>query len=219
MSANHLDDLIPSGAATTPQLRATAKAWAARNRTLPAKDLGSVITSLVRGRSALKKAMAGILLGYMPIQRRQLSPAHYDDWLDHTVGWAAVDALCYGNISPDELLDNLVQWKNLCTRLILSDNPNKRRGAIVLLTKAVKQSADVRLCGLAFDLIDSTRGDKNILITKAVSWLLRNLTRYHAPAVRQYLNTHKETIPAIAIRETNNKLKHGTKSPPKRPNG
>jgi 3-methyladenine DNA glycosylase AlkD len=215
MSANNLDNLIPSGATTTPQLRAAAKAWATRNRTLPAKDLGSVIGSLVRSQSALKKAMAGILLGYMPVQRRQLRPAIYNDWLNHTEGWAAVDALCYGNISSEELLENFARWKTLLDRLARSDNPNKRRGALVLLTKPVKQSADPRLRELAFDLIGSTHGEKDILLTKAVSWLLRNLTRHHSTAVRRYLDLHKDHLPAIAIRETANKLKHGTKSPPK----
>ena len=160
--------------------------------------------------------MGGILLGYMSLQRRQLTAALYDDWLEHTQGWAAVDAICYNNFTAAEILDNFTQWKALITHLAQSGNPNKRRGAIVLLTKPVKQSADPRLCGLAFDLIDSTSGEKDILITKAVSWMLRNLTRYHAAAVRQYLNTHQETLPAIAIRETIHKLKHGTKSPPKR---
>ena len=216
MLTNDLDDLFPSGAPTTPQLRAAAKAWAARNKTIPAKDLASLITSLVCDRSTLKKAMAGILLGYMPAQRPQLNPGLYDDWLDHTRGWAAVDAICYNNFTAAEMLKNFRPWKSLITRLAQSDNPNKRRGAIVLLTKPVKQSPDQRLGGLAFDLIDTTREEKDILITKAVSWLLRNLTRHHAPAVRQYLNAHKEKLPAIAIRETTNKLKHGTKSPKKR---
>ncbi len=215
MLANNLNDLLPSGAPTTPQLRASAKAWAARNRTLPAKDLKSVITSLVRDRSALKKTMAGILLGYMPVQRRQLNPGLYDDWLDYTEGWAAVDAICYNNFTAAEMLENFEAWKTLITRLAKSDNSNKRRGAIVLLTKPVKQSPDPRLRQLAFDLIGSTHGEKDILITKAVSWLLRNLIRHHSTAVRRYLGLHKDHLPAIAIRETANKLKHGTKSPPK----
>src|SRR5580692_1560334 len=145
MLANNLDDLLPSGAATTPQLREAAKAWAARNRTLAAKELRSVITSLIRDRSALRKTMAGILLGYMPVQRRQLNPGLYDDWLEHTEGWAAVDAICYNNFTAAEMLENFGPWKVLITQLARSDNPNKRRGAIVLLTKPVKQSADPRL--------------------------------------------------------------------------
>ena len=216
MLANNLDDLIPSGAATTPQLRAAAKAWAARNRTIPAKDLRSVISSLVRDRSALKKTMAGILLGYMPVQRRQLNPGLYDAWLDHTEGWAAVDAICYNNFTAAEMLENFGPWKILITQLARSDNPNKRRGAIVLLTKPVKQSADPQFSSLAFDLIDTLCGEKDILITKAISWLLRHLTTHHAPAVRKYLNANSKKLPAIAVRETTRKLQYGTKSLPKR---
>jgi 3-methyladenine DNA glycosylase AlkD len=216
MLGNNLDDLLPSGAATTPQLREAAKAWAARNRTLAAKELRSVITSLIRDRSALRKTMAGILLGYMPVQRRQLNPGLYDDWLEHTEGWAAVDAICYNNFTAAEMLEDFGPWKVLITQLARSDNPNKRRGAIVLLTKPVKQSADPRLSSLAFGLIDTLCEEKDILITKAISWLLRHLTTHHAPAVRQYLNANRNKLPAIAIRETTHKLQHGTKSPPKR---
>jgi hypothetical protein len=51
--------------------------------------------------------------------------------------------------------------------------------------------------------------------TKAVSWLLRQLTRHHSAAVRKYLATHKDKLPAIAIRETTAKIKYGVKSPQK----
>jgi 3-methyladenine DNA glycosylase AlkD len=148
-------------------------------------------------------------------QRRQLGPALYKDWLDHTNGWAAVDAICYNNFTASEMLDNFGPWKTLITRLAKSNNLNKCRGAIVLLTKPVKQSADPRLRDLSFRVIDTLSGEKSILITKAVSWLLRHLAKHHASAVRQYLATHKDKLPAIAIRETFNKLEHGIKTPKK----
>ncbi|HUB62205.1 MAG TPA: DNA alkylation repair protein [Puia sp.] len=204
--------ILPNRAAT-PQLRVLAKAWAKAHKDLPAPAFGGFITDLIHDPSPLRKTMGGILLGYMPVQRRQLSPTLYDDWLDHTNGWAAVDAICYNNFTAAEILENFGPWKTLITRLAKSDNANKRRGAIVLLTKPVKQSTDPRLSGLAFDLIDLLSGEKDILITKAVSWLLRNLTQHHAPAVRKYLKAHRDRLPAIAIRETTNKLNHGIKSP------
>lgn len=216
MSTQPLDLSLPPGA-TTPQLRQLAKAWAKTHNDLPAAAFAQLITNLIHDPSPIRKTMSGILLGYMPVQRRQLNPALYNDWLDHTEGWAAIDAICYNNFTAAEIIDNFATWKTLITRLAKSDNPNKRRAAIVLLTKPVKQSADPRLSGMAFDLIDILREEKDILITKAVSWLLRHLAQHHAPAVRQYLHTHKEKLPAIAIRETTNKLRHGTKSPPRRP--
>jgi 3-methyladenine DNA glycosylase AlkD len=205
---------LPAGA-TTPQLRQLAKAWAKAHKDLPAPQFGGYITALIHDPSPAQKTMAGILLGYMPAQRRQFDPALYDDWLEHTEGWAAVDAICYNNFTAADILDNFAQWKRLIIRLAKSDNLNKCRGAIVLLTKPVKQSADLHLRDLSFRIIDTLRAEKSILITKAVSWLLRHLTKHHAPAVRQYLASHKDKLPAIAIRETTHKLKHGIKSPKK----
>lgn len=205
--------IFPPGAAT-PQLRQLAKAWAKAHKDLPAPAFGQFITGLIHDTSSTMKTMGGILLGYMPAQRRRLSPTLYNDWLEQTEGWAAVDAICYNNFSAAEMLDNFAQWKTVITRLAKSDNLNKCRGAIVLLTKPVKQSADPRLRDLSFQVIDILRGEKSIVITKAVSWLLRNLIKYHATAVRQYLAAHKDKLPPIAVRETNNKLKHGVKSHP-----
>jgi 3-methyladenine DNA glycosylase AlkD len=203
--------MIPPGA-STPQLRQVAKTWAKVHKDLSAPAFGRFITGLIHDPSPMKKTMGGILLGYMPAQRRRLKPAVYDDWLSHTEGWAAVDAICYNNCSAVEILDNFPAWKTLITRLAKSNNLNKCRGAIVLLTKPVKQSSDPRLRDLSFRVIDTLCGEKSILITKAVSWLLRQLAKHHASAVRQYLATHKDKLPAIAIRETFNKLEHGVKS-------
>jgi 3-methyladenine DNA glycosylase AlkD len=205
---------LPSGA-TTPQLRQLAKAWAKAHKDLSAPQFGQFITSLIHDPSLIQKTMGGILLGYMSAQRRQLSPKLYDDWLEHTEGWAAIDAICYNNFTAAEILDNFSAWKTLITRLAKSNNLNKCRGAIVLLTKPVKQSSDPQLRDLSFLVIDTLRAEKSILITKAISWLLRHLTKHHNPAVRQYLDIHKDKLPAIAIRETTAKLKYGVKSPKK----
>jgi 3-methyladenine DNA glycosylase AlkD len=206
--------ILPPGA-TTPQLRQLAKVWAKTHKDLPAPHFGQYITTLIHDPSPIQKTMGGILLGYMPAQRRKLRPTLYNDWLEHTEGWAAVDAICYNNFTAAEMLDNFALWKTLITRLAKSDNLNKCRGAIVLLTKPVKQSADPRLRDLSFHVIDTLSTKKSILISKAVSWLLRHLTKHHGPAVRQYLDTHKDKLPAIAIRETTAKLKFGVKSPKK----
>lgn len=160
----------------------------------------------------MKKCMGGILLGYMPAQRRTLNPSLYDEWLEHTEGWAAIDAICYGNFSADEILSNFAGWKALIKRLTGSKNINKRRAALVLLAKPVTQADDKRLSQLAFGVIEALKSEKSILITKAISWLLRNLTKLHPEEVKEYLHLQKDQLQKIAIRETVNKLKHGKKA-------
>lgn len=205
-------DFFPSGASTVPQLRLVAKAWAAANKDISPKRAEQIISAFIRDPSPMKKCMGGILLGYMPAQRRMLNPSLYDEWLEHTEGWAAIDAICYGNFTAKEMLENFTAWKTLIKRLKDSENINKRRAAIVLLTKPVTQSDDQRLSQLAFHIIHALKSEKSILITKAISWLLRNLTKLHSGEVNTYLHSQKDKLPKIAVRETLNKLQYGTKN-------
>jgi len=203
---------FPASATNVPELRAAAKAWARQNKAIPSNDLEATVTRLIRDKNPMKKCMAGILLGYFPAQRKELDPHLHDQWLDHTVGWAAVDGLCYANFTADEVLDDWATWQTLLKNLVSGDNPNKRRAALVLLTKPLSQSADKRLSRLAFHLIDQVRHEKDILLTKAVSWLLRSMVKLHKTELETYLRKNKDTLPAIALRETANKLRTGRKS-------
>lgn len=207
-----LTDIFPPGASTVPQLRLAAKAWVAANKDISSTQAQQIITAFIRNPSPMKKCMGGILLGYMPPQRRLLNPSLYDEWLEHTEGWAAIDAICYGNFTAKEMLENFAAWKALIKRLTRSKNINKRRAAMVLLTKPVKQSGDRRLSQLSFEVIGALSSEKSILITKAISWLLRNLTKLHAGEIKAYLHSQKDHLPKIAVRETLNKLKHGKKA-------
>jgi 3-methyladenine DNA glycosylase AlkD len=207
-----ISNIFPSGASTVPQLRLAAKAWAVANKDISSTRAEQIISAFISDPSPMKKCMGGILLGYMPAQRRTLNPSLYDEWLEHTEGWAAIDAICYGNFSADEILSNFAGWKALIKRLTGSKNINKRRAALVLLAKPVTQADDKRLSQLAFGVIEALKSEKSILITKAISWLLRNLTKLHPEEVKEYLHLQKDQLPKIAIRETVNKLKHGKKA-------
>lgn len=83
---------------------------------------------------------------------------------------------------------------------------------MVFLTKPVKHSQDLRLSKLAFSLVDTLNQESSILLTKAISWLLRNLTKNHRQEVVSYLDSNKNLLPKIAVRETLNKLRTGRKS-------
>jgi 3-methyladenine DNA glycosylase AlkD len=88
----------------------------------------------------------------------------------------------------------------------------KRRASLVLLTRPLRESDDPRLARLAFAIIGRLKHEKDILVTKAVSWLLRALIKYHRREVEAYLEDNMDTLPKIAVRETRNKLQSGRKS-------
>jgi 3-methyladenine DNA glycosylase AlkD len=76
----------------------------------------------------------------------------------------------------------------------------------------VRYSGEVRLSDLAFAVVERLKGERPILITKAVSWLLRSMAPRHGLAVAAYLEANAATLPAVAVRETRTKLATGTKS-------
>ena len=83
---------------------------------------------------------------------------------------------------------------------------------MVLLTGPVKQSSDPRPMELAFVVLDTLKRERIVLISKAVSWLLRALVEHHADVVGSYVDSNEGVLPAIATRETRVKLRTGTKS-------
>lgn len=156
--------------------------------------------------------LAARLLGVAPKLRQEINPEKLDYWLNFTHGWAECDVLCQSNFTPEEILTNWSIWKKLLTKFSKDKNVHKRRASIVLLTKAVRQSSDKKLSDLAFKNTDLLKEEKDILITKAVSWILRSLIKNHKQEVANYLNKNKEVLPKIAVREVSNKLETGRKS-------
>ncbi|MFA5827774.1 MAG: DNA alkylation repair protein [Candidatus Shapirobacteria bacterium] len=156
-------------------------------------------------------AVAASLLGALPKIKSRLDPESLDNWLLFTVGWAETDVLCQSNFTADDLLNNWHRWQKFLRYLAKSDNIHKRRASMVLLCKSLRQSDDPRLMNFAFEQIEKLKHEKEILITKAVSWLLRSLVKFHPRELSEYLNNHQTTLPKIAYREANSKLLTGKK--------
>jgi 3-methyladenine DNA glycosylase AlkD len=51
------------------------------------------------------------------------------------------------------------------------------------------------------------------MVAKALSWALRELAKREPRAVREYVSGRKDLLPAIVLREVNNKLRTGLKNP------
>jgi len=84
---------------------------------------------------------------------------------------------------------------------------------MVLLCKALRQSNDSLLSNMAFQLVDHLQSEKEVLITKAISWILRSLIKYHPKEVSDYMAKNIKTLPRLALREATHKLLTGVKTP------
>ena len=188
-----------------------AKKWIKKHPALMVKEFVEVLNSLYQGKSHNERTFGGRLLEYLPKLRKQIDPTNIDRWLTGAEGWAEVDSLCQSCFGTDEVLGNWLKWKKLLDGLVKDKDVQKRRASLVLLVKTAGKSKEKKLAGYAFDKIDKLKSERDVLITKAISWLLRALTYNHRKDVQDYLAKNVGLLPAIAIRETKNKLETGKK--------
>jgi len=209
---SYLGNEHPRYAITAPVLRKIAKEWMRDHQDLDVSDFAELLTSLIQGESSTEKWIAGMLMDYATKPQRKFDPAVFDRWLDHLEGWAEVDAVCTGDYTKTQVPLQIDQWKKLLVKFSKDKNINKRRASLVLLCAPVRYSDHEKLVEIALKNIDRLKSEKEGLITKAISWLLRSLIKLHRPALVRYLKENKESLPGIAVRETMVKLKTGTKT-------
>lgn len=150
------------------------------------------------------------LIAAMPGPRRGLDPERLTLWLRPASSWGDVDSLCT-RFGAADLLGNWAAWERALWGLGRGEGWVARRASLVLLTRPVRESADPALAALGFALIEHLRADRRPLVAKAISWLLRDLIKHHRDEVEEYLERRADLLPAVAVRETRNKLRTGTK--------
>ncbi|MCR5880510.1 DNA alkylation repair protein [Phenylobacterium sp. J367] len=195
-----------------PARRALAKAWVDQRRDAPPAEILAVVESLAGAATFDEKTLGALILGLHRPARQAVRPEDLERWLGAMRGWAEVDHLCQNLFPPEQMLADWPAWKAAIRRMAGDPVIARRRASLVLLTGPARRSPDVRFADLAFANIEALKAERDILITKAVSWLLRALTAHHAAAVAAYLDANAASLPAIAVRETRTKLATGRKT-------
>jgi 3-methyladenine DNA glycosylase AlkD len=195
-----------------PTLRIIGKTWMRSHQDLSVTDLAKLLTDLIQGKSSTEKTMAGIMLGYATGPQRKFDPEIFDHWLDHLTGWAEVDSVCTGDFTITEVPARWTKWKKLLTKLSQDENINKRRASLVFLCSPLSRIQDEAMAKTALQIINRVKGEKAILVTKAISWLLRSMVRHYPKMITLYVDKNNNSLPKIAVRETIVKLKTGRKT-------
>lgn len=195
---------------SNPQERKIVSSWWKSHKDVSVKEFVSLLDSLYHGQSYDEKTLAGILLETSRF-KKEIPPRKLDEWLNSLEGWAEIDMTCQSSFGPDELLANWPAWEKVIKHFSGSSDISKRRASLVLLVKSVRNSSNKKLAGLALANIERLKGEKDVLITKAISWLLRSLIKHHRQNVENCLKRNHGSLPAIALRETSRKLKTGKK--------
>lgn len=178
---------------------------------MSAEDFSLVVSSLIHGQSFTEKVLGGILLDYAKPEQKKFDISMFGEWLGQLQGWAEVDALCTGKFSLTEIPVSFRKWKPFLKKLSKSNQIEKRRASLVFFCSPISHCTEENIALAAMENISVLKHEKEILITKAISWLLRSMIRHHRAKVESYLAENSESLPAIAVRETMVKLKTGKK--------
>lgn len=192
-------------------LRSIVKDFVSKHKNLTLNEFLDLLDLLYKGEYDDEKQIGGKLLQYYPIHKRNVDPNKLSAWLNHLNGWSQVDSLCQSVFSAEDMAENWNKWEKTLVNFSKDTNVNKRRASLVLLTAPVRQSTDAKFADLAFTLVRRLKQEKNILITKAISWLLREMIKNHRKEVATYLQKNQDKLPKIAVRETKRKLETGRK--------
>lgn len=194
-----------------PQMRTFIRDWVKQHSDLSYEEWLTLLDTLYHGESLDEHTVCGLLLAHYKPHRLRLPLSQFDLWLGCLTGWAEVDSTCQSSFTAAEVLQRWHEWQPFLQTLSGDSNINKRRASLVILIRPLRETADERLLHLAFENIERLKSEKDKLITKAISWVLREATKQHHSAIASYLNANAATLPAIAVRETRTKLTTGTK--------
>jgi len=154
---------------------------------------------------------AGKLLTKLPEVRKALKLSQIKKWVSHSNGWAECDSICQSLFHGEEISARWDEWQKAIIIFSKDKNIQIRRASLVLQVKPMRELNDQRLRKLAFETIEKLKVEKEVLITKAISWLLRELTRQDEAEVRKYLENNKSSLPTVAYREAMRKIITGKK--------
>lgn len=195
-----------------PVVRKIAKKFVREKQDLTVAQWIDLLHLLSKDKFSEEKEMIGRLIESNAELRKSISPREIEKFLSRLEGWAQVDSLCQSVFGKEEILEHWKTWKKTIITLSESENPNKKRASLVLLTAPVRQSNDIRLLELAFSRIQKLKTEEDKRVTKAISWLLREMIKNHRDKVKKYLDRNEESLPPIVVREVRNKLITGEKT-------
>lgn len=197
---------------SAPVMRDFVRRWTKQHETrLTFASWLATLDDLYAGESLEEKSITGLLIAAFPAFRKQLPLEKLYDWLGQLEGWTEIDSTCQSSFTAREVFIRWEDWQALLRRLAVDESISRRRAALVLLVRPLRESDNPRMLRLALEQVEALKSEKDRLITKAVSWLLRSGIKYHALAIRHYIEVNADALPRLALREVRAKLATGKK--------
>ena len=193
-----------------PQLRDIARAWGRAHQQVARDDLVALVEALWNGESREERMLFTYLLEHYKHLVPDLTRAHFEGWRRGLDNWEMADGL--GWVLALWLLGDPDTRLNYLWELIADKDVWSRRLALVTTTPINRGHTGFTIPDLTLELVDRVKEERHPMITKAVSWALREMTKSHPDQVAAYLEENRGVLAARVVREVRNKLRTGLKS-------
>jgi 3-methyladenine DNA glycosylase AlkD len=196
----------------TPVVRVLRRFFTHKVKTATPAEMVQLALRLIDGREIVRRFMAYELLAHHKSALASLGKRDLEQLGAGLDSWGAVDTFaCY-------LAGRAWRERQIGDRVVhgWARSPDRwwRRTALVstvpLNNKAQGGDGDAKRTLAVCWLLLADRDD---MVVKAMSWALRELAKRDAPAVRAFVEEHREQLAARVLREVGNKLRTGLKNP------
>jgi 3-methyladenine DNA glycosylase AlkD len=192
-----------------PDLRKIARAWHRAHKEIAQEDLVALVEALWSGESREQRVLATLLLEHYSQWVGALSRAHFERWRQNLDGWELTDGL--GWTLALWLAADLEGRQSYLQELIVDEDVWSRRLALVPTARLNRGKMGATAPDLTLSLIDQVKAERHPMITKAVSWVLRETIKTHRDQVADYLEQNRNALASHVVREVDNKLRTGLK--------
>lgn len=193
----------------TPDSRRLAREWRRANPATDDRLVLDLVEALWASESRDERMLGLEILCLHPQIVRDLTHDRFDRWRRAIDNWGVCDFVATRILGPWALSDPDDRLGYL-ERLVGDPQLYGRRLGLVACVPLNRDGSSFGEWTLA--QVDRVIDERDPLMTKAVSWVLRQMTRHQAAEVRAYLEKRGERIAALARREVRNKLRTGRKS-------
>jgi len=193
----------------TPDNRRLARDWKRTHRDVDPVLVLSLVEGLWNAESRDERALGLEILRMHPDIVRDLEPARFDRWRLDIDNWGICDFLGGGILGPwveAEPEDRLKYLEKLV------GDPHLFSRRLGLVASVYLNTGGTGYGEWTLSQVDRLIDEREPMITKAISWALRQMIRHHAPVVEAYVNSRSDRLAALPRREVRNKLRTGRKS-------
>ncbi len=193
-----------------PQLRKIAKAWYRAHKKIACDDLVALVETLWNRGSREERVLAMLLLEHYKHWAPDLTRGHFECWRRDLDSWEITDGL--GWALALWLMGDLDARLDYLWDLIADEDVWSRRLALVSTARINQGKTGITIPDFTLQLVDQVKEERHPMITKIVSWALREMIKHHREQVIAYLEENRDVLAGHVVREVSNKLHTGLKS-------